>query len=589
MYENLLSRPVDPSGMATWSGLISGGGSPAQAVFAIEMAAPQHEFWLTQIRQSYQTLLRRQADPVGLSASMSSLVAGGTIEQMQASILGSQEYFQSEGGGTNQGFLTALYRDLLARPVDAAGQALYSGALSAGVGRQQLAGIILTSAEYRQNLVGSYYQKLLQRAPQPEEVNGFKNALTGGARLEHLLAVILGSPNSLALIPLTVTTVTSSSPSAPRGQAVTFTAKVAAVSHGAGTPTGTVTFRDGATTLGTAPLNATGTAVFTTSTLTAGTHTITASYAGDGVLAASSQTVPQTVTAATTTTVGGTASPSVFGQSVTVTATVTSTVSGVGTPAGGVTFVDISTGANLGTGTLNASGQASISVSSLSVGTHTIRATYAGQGSFAASDGTMIRAVNRASTTTTVGANPSPSTFGQQVTLTATVVPVAPGAGKPTGSVTFVDQATGTNLGTGALNSSGQASITTSILSGAVHTIVATYAGDTNFAASNGNKSHTVNAASTTTMLTSMPNPSTSGQSVTFTATVTSGAVTPAGTVTFVDAMTGGSLGTLTLDSTGKASLTTSALSSGTHMVTATFVANPNFATSSGSTNHVVT
>ena len=78
-------------------------------------------------------------------------------------------------------------------------------------------------------------------------------------------------------------------------QAVTFTATVAVVAPGAGTPTGTVTFTDGSTTLGTASLSASGTASLTTAQLPAGPQTITASYAGNTDLLGSSATLTQRV------------------------------------------------------------------------------------------------------------------------------------------------------------------------------------------------------------------------------------------------------------------------------------------------------
>jgi hypothetical protein len=72
---------------------------------------------------------------------------------------------------------------------------------------------------------------------------------------------------------------------ATQGQPVTFTAVVAVTGPGAGTPTGAVTFMDGATTLGTGQLSVAGgtdQATFSTSSLGVGAHTITASYGGDG-------------------------------------------------------------------------------------------------------------------------------------------------------------------------------------------------------------------------------------------------------------------------------------------------------------------
>src|SRR5205814_8237907 len=79
----------------------------------------------------------------------------------------------------------------------------------------------------------------------------------------------------------------SNSPS-NRGAAVTFTASV--TSPVTGTPTGTVTFQDGASALGTGTLSG-GTATFTTSGLTAGTHSITAIYGRDANRATSTPPV----------------------------------------------------------------------------------------------------------------------------------------------------------------------------------------------------------------------------------------------------------------------------------------------------------
>src|SRR5205823_5154032 len=83
----------------------------------------------------------------------------------------------------------------------------------------------------------------------------------------------------------TTTTTLAASPTATvYGQSVTFKARVAVSSPGAGTPTGTVTFKDGATTLGTGTLSTVSgvtTAIFSTTKLAVGSHAITAVYAGD--------------------------------------------------------------------------------------------------------------------------------------------------------------------------------------------------------------------------------------------------------------------------------------------------------------------
>ncbi len=76
-------------------------------------------------------------------------------------------------------------------------------------------------------------------------------------------------------------------------------------------------------------------------------------------------------------------------------------------------------------------------------------------------------------------------------------------------------------------------------------------------------------ARSTSTTLSSSPNPSTSGQNVTFTATVTANVGTPTGSVTFNDGPN--TVGTVNLDASGHATFTTSSLTVGSHSITAVY------------------
>jgi hypothetical protein len=135
---------------------------------------------------------------------------------------------------------------------------------------------------------------------------------------------------------------------------VTFTASV--MGAGGGTPSGTVTFLDGSTVLGTAPLStssATAQAIFTTSSLGLGAHTLTAVYSGDSTFAASASASRRVAVqlASTFVSLTSSADPAAPGQSVTLTATVSGADGG--TPTGTVTFKDGST--VLGSATLSAS------------------------------------------------------------------------------------------------------------------------------------------------------------------------------------------------------------------------------------------
>jgi len=192
--------------------------------------------------------------------------------------------------------------------------------------------------------------------------------------------------------------------------------------------------------------------------------------------------------AATTTSVTSSADPSVFGQPVTFTATVTT--AGLGTPTGNVQFFDGATPIGSAVA-LNASGQAQVTTSSLSVGNHTITAQYAGEsqsggGGFSASSGnlnTNPQTVNQASTTTGVVSSSNPVATGTPVTFTATVSPVAPGAGTRTGTVTFLRNGS-VVCSNVAINASGQATCNLTFTIAGNYNITAQYSGDTNFTAS---------------------------------------------------------------------------------------------------------
>jgi hypothetical protein len=274
------------------------------------------------------------------------------------------------------------------------------------------------------------------------------------------------------------TTLTSSlNPSTP-GQQITFTATVAAVPPSSGTPTGQVTFQDGTTVIGQVPLNSSGVASFSTSSLSAGSHTITGVYASDTNFAASSGTLVQSVqsSTATTTSLSSSANPSVYSQSVTFTASVTAT-SGSGVPTGTVTFKNGSM--TLGTGTLNGSGVATFTTSTLAVGSASITAVYGGSTNFKISTSPVLaQTVNQDGTTSVVTSSQNPSKRNKPLKFTATVTANAPGTATPAGTVTFKDGTT--VLGTASL-SSGKAAFTTSKLSTGMHQITVVYGSSSSF------------------------------------------------------------------------------------------------------------
>ena len=394
----------------------------------------------------------------------------------------------------------------------------------------------------------------------------------------------------------TTTTVSSSTGATTYRTAVTFTATIAPGPGGVGNPTGTVSFTDGSTALGTAtPTTTAGvtTATLTTNLLAVGTHSVSASYGGSSDYSSSTSATPAAVTvsqAASTTALKSSANPATFGHPVTFTATVTG-VAGAAAPTGTVSFSDGST--PLGTATLSTTAgvtTATLTTTALAVGAHSITATYAGNADYKPSTTTTALSQTVDKATPTVGVSPSSGsiTFGQAVTFKATVTGVA-GATAPSGTVTFTDGST--QLGTATLSTTAgvtTATLTTTTLAGGSNSITTTYQGDANYdsAASSTPAQVTVSPAASTTALKSSANPATFGQAVTFTATVTgiTGAAAPSGTVTFTGA--GTAPVTVPLSTTGgvtTAALTTSALAVGPHSITATYDGNGDYKTSTSS------
>ena len=395
-----------------------------------------------------------------------------------------------------------------------------------------------------------------------------------GGDTNHVSGVSNTLSQVVNMVASTTSLVSATNPSV-FGQSVTFMATVPSAA------TGTVTFLDGATPLGTTTVSA-GIATFSTTALAVGTHPITAAYSGDTNFAGStSAALSQVVNMANTTTaVISSSNPSSFGSSVTFTASVMAVAPGAGTPDGTVTFFDGTTA--LGAAVALSSGAATFSTSALAVGSHSITAQYSGSASFNASaSSALTQTVGLDAVTMTLASSSNPSTYGSSVTFTAVVSTAAPG-GTATGTVTF--NAGSTALGTGTLDGTGTATFSTSSLPGGSTSITAVYGGDSTHASgSSAALLQVVNPAASSVALSSSENPSIFGQSVTFTANVTSSvAGTLTGTVNFIDGST--LLGGVTLTASGTVTYSTTALAVGSHAITAVYSGDSNYATSTSTT-----
>ena len=366
---------------------------------------------------------------------------------------------------------------------------------------------------------------------------------------------------------------TSSNVAPSFGASVTFTDTLAVINSVA--PTGTVTFLDGATTLGTGTISASGVATLTITTLPVGSDRVTASFPGDSnynssTSAAVTETVSKAAGYANALTTSN-ASPT-FGASITLTDTLP--VLGNVAPTGSVTFYNGAT--VLGTGTLNASGIATLATAALPVGSDSVTAGYNGDNNYSSSTSnavaeTVAKAALASDVLTTSNAAP---TFGGSITITDTLGAI--GGTYPTGTVTFYNGVT--VLGTGTISASGVATLSTAALPTGSDSVTAVYGGDSNFnnATSNAVAETVAKVNVASDILTTSNAAPTFGGSVTLTDTFGAVAGTyPTGSVVFYSGTT--ALGTGTVSASGVATLTTSALPTGSDSVSAVYGGDTNF------------
>lgn len=320
------------------------------------------------------------------------------------------------------------------------------------------------------------------------------------------------------------------------GQSMTLLAVVSGSS-----PSGAVTFKDGAVTLGTITL-ANGQAQMTTSWAIAGSHSLSAVYEGDSNNSSQvSSIVTVTVVDQMPTTVALTATYTA--TSVGALDTLTATVSGAA-PSGAVTFKDGNV--ILGTASLNVSGVASLPVRFETGGVHPVSATYAGNATNAAGTSSVLN-INATPANPNINLSFSPIYGGvsQAVVLMATISVngLASNSSAISGSVTFKEGAT--VLGTGTVTN-GAAQISKTWTTAGAKTLSFEYSGNANVNALTSTGTYTVLSAKPTVALAVSPTTVLAGQSATLTATL-SGGSSPTGTVSFYNNTT--LLGTVSLSS----------------------------------------
>ena len=191
LYRDVLGRAIDPVSLALLGPKLSAGMPPKEAALGVLQSL---EYRSLLIGGFYTAFLHRAPSPTELAAGLAQLGAGAADESLEAALLGSGEYLSARGGGTNDGFLDALFQDLLGRAPTASERGTLRTAIENGTPRSQIATRILTSGEARTKVIKTYFTTFLNRQPTQAELDAYLAQLGAGASPESVAAAVLGSP-----------------------------------------------------------------------------------------------------------------------------------------------------------------------------------------------------------------------------------------------------------------------------------------------------------------------------------------------------------------------------------------------------------
>lgn len=173
LYQQFLGRDADDGGFDFWYDQLWDGLSHATMVESM-LRLPEHAT-LT-VSNEYQHILGRGADAGGLSYWASFLGAGGSPDNLRSLLYGSAEYHGNAGGTTN-GFLDALYQDVLGRAPDPGGRDYWSNLIDSGrLNRTDMARVVLSMDEPIDVALTRLYNDLLDRGPSAGEVDFWRRA-----------------------------------------------------------------------------------------------------------------------------------------------------------------------------------------------------------------------------------------------------------------------------------------------------------------------------------------------------------------------------------------------------------------------------
>jgi hypothetical protein len=207
VFQELLDRPADPGALQSFGGELAAGTAKGVVLLQIETsvnASGRNEYNDNTVNNLFQQFLGRNADLGALNFYGSQLTSGAGIQQLQAEIIGSDEYF-TNAGATNPGWISAMYRDLVNRNPDAGGAAFYLNLINQtsqqnptepqSAVRSSVATNFLGQTEPIQDELTTFYSIYLNRNADPSGLAFYTQQLQSSVPLQTVINEFLGSTN----------------------------------------------------------------------------------------------------------------------------------------------------------------------------------------------------------------------------------------------------------------------------------------------------------------------------------------------------------------------------------------------------------
>jgi uncharacterized delta-60 repeat protein len=190
VYEDVLGRTPDPNGLAFWAKLLDQGAAVSSVAEDIAHSAEYYADFV--IAPAYLSLLGRAADANGTQFWVNQMQGGLTDQQLEAGFVASDEFY-ANAGGNDKAWVDAVYKLLLGRPADSAGEIYWTGQLAQGQTRLQVAERIAGSQENDTQLINADYQHYLGRPADAAGLDFWLQQFADGQTNEDVIAGFTGS------------------------------------------------------------------------------------------------------------------------------------------------------------------------------------------------------------------------------------------------------------------------------------------------------------------------------------------------------------------------------------------------------------